>query len=265
MIRSFRSELVKLRRPGILLGGGTALAAFTALATVLTFSTATVTSKPAQGSRYPTATLAELAGPNGLTRGFANAAGLVGILVFVLFLTNMTAEYGLGTIRILLTRQPRRARLLAGKLLALLAVTAAAMAAAEVFSAAVALLAARARGISTGHWFVLSALGHAAANYADALIAVALFGIAGQALAVLTRSTALALGIGLAWLLPLENIVQNSWAGAVHWLPGLLFGAVARGGTTGVSYSAAIMLALAYGALALVVATPDFIRRDIST
>jgi ABC-2 type transport system permease protein len=264
MIRSLRSELLKLRRPAVLLGGGTALAAFTALATILTFSTATVTGKPAQSSRYPTATFAELAGPNGLTRGFANAAGLVGILVFVLFLTNMTAEYGLGTIRVLLTRQPRRAQLLAGKLFALLAVTAAAMAAAEVFSAAVSLLAARARGISASHWFTLSALGHAAANYANALIAVALFGIVGLALAVLARSTALALSIGLAWLLPLENIVQNSWSGAVHWLPGLLFGAVARGGAAGVSYSAAIVLALAYGALAVAIATSSFIRRDVS-
>ncbi len=265
MIRSFRSELLKLSRPSIVVGGGAALAGFTALATVLTFTTATVTTRPAQNGRYPTATFAELAAPDGLTRGFANAAGLVGVLVFVLFLTSMTAEYGQGTIRVLLTRQPRRARLLAGKFIALVEVIAVAMAAAEVLSAAVAVPVARARGIATTEWFSGGGFGHAAADYANALLAVALFGTVGFALGVLLRSTPLALGVGLAWLLPLENIVQNSWAGAVHWLPGLLFGVVARGGTTGVSYPAAVGLALGYGALAFVVAALTFLRRDVST
>ena len=264
MIRSFRSELLKLRRPGMIFGGGAVLAGFTVLATVLTFTTATATGKAAQEGRYATSTFAGLAGADGLTRGFANAAGLLGIVVFVLFLTSMTGEYSYGTLRVLLTRQPRRARLLGGKFLALVAVAAAAMVAALLLSAAAAIPLAHGQGIATTAWFTVGGLSHLASNYGNALLAVVFFGTAGFALAVLLRSTVLALGVGLAWLLPLENIVQNSWAGSGHWLPGLLFGAVARGGTNIVSYQVALALALAYSAIALTVASVSFLRRDVT-
>jgi len=264
MIRSFRSELLKLRRSSVIFGGGAVLAGFTVLATVLTFTTATATGSAAQNGRYATSTFAGLAGANGLTRGFANAAGLLGILVFVLFLTSMTSEYSHGTLRMLLTRQPRRARLLGGKFLALVAVTTAAMMAALLLSAAVAIPLAHSRGIATTAWFTVGGLGHLASNYGNALLAVVFFGTAGFALAVLLRSTVLALGVGLAWLLPLENIVQNSWVGSGHWLPGLLFGAVGRGGTDIVSYQVALALAFAYCAIALSVASVRFLRRDVT-
>ncbi len=264
MIRSFRSELLKLRRPSVIFGGGAVLAGFTVLATVLTFTTATATATAAQNGRYATSTFAGLAGANGLTRGFANAAGLLGILVFVLFLTSMTSEYSHGTLRVLLTRQPRRAQLLGGKFLALVAVVTAAMMAALLLSTAAAIPLAHSRGISTIAWFTVGGLGHLASDYGNALLAVVFFGAAGFALAVLLRSTVLALGVGLAWLLPLENIVQNSWAGSGHWLPGLLFGAVGRGGTNIVSYQVALALALAYCAIALTVASVSFLRRDVT-
>ena len=264
MIRSFRSELLKLRHSSVIFDGGAVLAGFTVLATVLTFTTATATGSAAQNGRYATSTFAGLAGANGLTRGFANAAGLLGILVFVLFLTSMTSEYSHGTLRMLLTRQPRRARLLGGKFLALVAVTTAAMMAALLLSAAVAIPLAHSRGIATTAWFTVGGLGHLASNYGNALLAVVFFGTAGFALAVLLRSTVLALGVGLAWLLPLENIVQNSWVGSGHWLPGLLFGAVGRGGTDIVSYQVALALAFAYCAIALTVASVSFLRRDVT-
>jgi ABC-type transport system involved in multi-copper enzyme maturation permease subunit len=264
MIRSFRSELLKLRRPGIIIGGGVVLAVFTVLATVLTFTTATTTGRAAPGSQYPPASFTELASPAGLTRGFANAAGLLGILVFVLFLTSMTSEYAHGTLRMLLTRQPSRSRLLGGKFLTLASVTAVAMAAALLLSAAVAIPLAHSRGIGTSTWFTVTAAGHLASDYGNALLAVLFFGAAGFALGVLLRSTVLALSVGLAWLLPLENIVQNSWKDAQHWLPGLLFGAVGRGGTSIISYQAAIVLAAGYVVIALTAAAASFHRRDIT-
>ena len=48
------------------------------------------------------------------------AAGFIGILVFVLFTASIAGEFSQGTLRALLTRQPRRARLMIGKLAALL-------------------------------------------------------------------------------------------------------------------------------------------------
>lgn len=87
----------------------------------------------------------------------------------------------------------------------------------------------------------------------------------GTALGVLLRSTAVALGVGLAWFLPLEHIIQQSWVGASRWFPGLLFEAVARGGTTETSYARALVLGLLVAAGGLVVGAVSFARRDVST
>jgi len=265
MIRSFRAELLKLRRPSIIYGGSAALVGFTLLATVLTITTATKTLAPPTPGRGQAATFGQLAETGGLTLGFSNAAALIGVIVLVLFATSITAEYGQGTVRTMLIRQPGRVRLLAGKLAALLACVAAALLVTEIISMIAAVVLARTRDIPTTQWFTAAALGNAAGDYANALFAAAMFGIFGTALGVLLRSTPLALSIGLAWLLPLENIMSNSWSDAGRWLPGLLSRAIGSGDTTVVSYERAVTLIAIYAAVALVVASISFVRRDVTT
>jgi len=267
MIRSFKTELLKLRRPAVLYGATGAMLGFALLATVLTFATATSATTAAAspvGGAALGSTLGQLGQPGGLTRGFTIAAGFIGLLVFVLFTTNMTSEYGLGTIRVLLTRQPRRARLLAGKLLALLAFVAALLFAAELLSAAAAIALAHYRDVSTADWFTADGLRHLAGDYANAVLTATVFGTVGISLGVFARSTPIALGIGLAWLGPLEHIIQLGWSEAARWFPGLVFDAVASGGTTITTYQRAIVTALTYAALALTAAAVSFIRRDVS-
>lgn len=266
MIRSFRAELLKLRRPSVLYGAGAVLPGFALLATVLAFLNAATSSRAsAPADNGFDVTLAELARTGGLTRGFTGSATFIGILVLVLFLTSTTGEYGHGTLRVLLTRQPARLRLLAGKLLALLAFTAAALLTAEIISAVAAVVMAQVRDVSTAEWFTGAGLARAGGDYVNALLTAAGFGAVGTALAVLLRSTAVALGVGLAWFLPLEHIVQNSWSGAGRWFPGLLFEAVARGGTTETSYARALILGLLLAGGGLVVGGISFARRDVST
>ena len=265
MIRSMHDELLKLRRPVIIYRAAGAMLGFAPLATVLTYATATTAAATSfVGGDSLTSTVGQLGQSGGLTRGFTIAAGFIGLLVFVLFTTSMTSEYGAGTIRVLLLKQPRRARLLAGKLLALLACVAAVLLAAELLSAAAAIVLAHTRGIPTASWFSAAGLGHIAGDYANAVLVASLFGALGMTLGVLTRSTPLALGIGLAWLAPLEHLIQLSWSGAGNWLPGLVFDAVAAGGNTITSYPRALITALAYAALALAVGTLSFLRRDVS-
>jgi ABC-type transport system involved in multi-copper enzyme maturation permease subunit len=264
IIRTFRAELLKLRRPSILAGGGATLAALTLLGTGLTFATATRVVTAAHNGQFPPETFAKLAQPSGLTIGFGNAVFMVGILVFVVFLTSATLEYSQGTLAVLLARQPRRAQLLTGKALALLAATAAAVAAAEALSMAVAIALAHLRGIDTARWLGGAAIGHAAAQYGNALLSCACYGLLGLMLGVLIRSTPIALGIGLAWLLPVERTLQNSWYGADHWLPGLVLSAIGSGGTTTVTYQAAVAVALAYVAVAILAGAITFSRRDIT-
>jgi ABC-2 type transport system permease protein len=265
MIRTMQAELLKLRRPAILYGAAGAMLGFALLATVLTFATATDTagSSPTGGDPL-TSTVTQLSQVGGLTRGFTIAAGFIGLLAFVLFTTSVTSEYGLGTIRVMLLRQPRRARLLAGKLLALLICVAAVLLAAELVSSAVAYALARGRDIPTDDWFSAAGMRHAAGDYVNAVLTAACFGTVGAVLGLLARSTPVALGIGLAWLGPLEHIVQLNWDAAARWFPGLIMDAVARGGTTIATYQRATTMAILYAAIAVLVGTASFLRRDVS-
>ena len=262
--RTFRAELLKLRRPGVLVGGGATLVALTLLGTGLTFATAKEAATVPRSGQFPPETFTKLSQPDGLTVGFGNAVFMIGILVFVVFLTSATLEYGQGTLRVLLARQPRRAELLAGKAVALLAATAAALIVAEAMSMAAAVALAHLRGIGTARWLGATALSHMAAQYDNALLSCACYGLLGLTLGVVVRSTPIALGIGLAWLLPVERILQNSWDGASHWLPGLVLGVIGSGGTATVTYRSAVAVAMAYVAVAVVAGAITFVRRDVT-
>ncbi|GAA1550991.1 hypothetical protein GCM10009827_084530 [Dactylosporangium maewongense] len=239
MMRAFRSELLKLRRPRVLYGALGGLFGFTILVTVLTFATAPVP-------------------PARLTAGFTNASRLVGVVVLVVFLTSVTTEHGLGTLRTLLLRQPSRDRLLAGKLLALAACTAGALLVALVVSLAAAAVVTGIRGTPTEPWPA-----DAVTGYLNTVLAAILYGTVGLALGVLLRSTPIAVGVALFWFIMVENIARNTVPAAGHWLPGLLAGAV-TGAPGSVPYSHGLAGVLVYGALALTAAFITFARRDVT-
>jgi ABC-type transport system involved in multi-copper enzyme maturation permease subunit len=264
MNRSIRAEMVKLRRPIIVFGGGGAFVLFGVLATMLTFVTAKAAPARFSVATAPATRLDQLAGAEGLTRGFAIAAGFLGLLVFVLFLTSVAAEYGQGTIRALLVRQPGRARLLGGKLVALIACVAAALLAAEAASLVTAIAFAHIRGVSTAAWPTTTGLRHVWEAYANALLAAACYGILGAGLAVLTRSTAVALGVGIAYLGPIEHITQLTWTDAEKWLPGLLIDSLAVGGTPLVSFGRALLATVGIAVVAFVIGAVSFLRRDVT-
>jgi ABC-type transport system involved in multi-copper enzyme maturation permease subunit len=259
VLRAVRSELIKLRRPRVLYGSLGALLGFTVLVSVLTVATAV--DRPEAGQQaVPTARLAEA---SGLTVGFSNASRLVGVVVLLLFLTAVTGEYGIGTLRTLLVRQPRRAVFLAGKLGALLIAMTAALAVALLVGMAAATVTAQARGLPTAAWFTGAGLACAAGTFGNTVLACAVYGAVGLAFGVLLRSTVLAVGVMLGWFVMAENIADNTWPDAGHWLPGLLAGAVMQGGTDTVSYQYAAVGSLGCVVVALAVAMVVFVRRDV--
>jgi ABC-2 type transport system permease protein len=136
--------------------------------------------------------------------------------------------------------------------------------AAELLSAAAAIALAHYLDVSTADWFTADGLHHLAGDYVNAVLTATVFGTVGISLGVFCRSTPIALGIGLAWLGPLAHIVQLSWSGAARWFPGLVFDAVASGGTAITTYQRTIVTAITYAALALTAAAASFIRRDVS-
>lgn len=266
MIRSLRAEWLKLRRKSVYWGVVVALPGFAALATALAFATA---KSGTDSGRNPViigtgTSLSGLAQARWLTQGFSGAATFVGLVVFVLFLSSMTGEYHQGTLRVALTRQPRRGALVLGKLGALLTLIAAALLAAEVVGAATAVLLAKIRDVPTANWFTTAGLSDAASNYGNALMASALFGTAGLALGALLRSTMVGLAVGLAWLGPLEHILQLSWTSAGRWLPGLLFDAVDVGGNDVVSFGRALVSSIIVSVVIIAAGALTFMRRDVT-
>lgn len=261
MRRAFLSELVKLGRRSTLLTAGAVLPALALLATTLTFVQAgsTVRSDGPFGR-----TDAQLAQAGGLTDGFAGATGFLGILVFVLFLTSFSSEYSQGTLRTLLVREPRRGRLLLGKLGALLLLVAGSLLVAEVVSGVLAVVLAPFYDVSTAHWFGAAGFERALGDYANAFVATSFYGAVGASVGVLVRSTAVGLAIGLAWLMPLEHIIENAWADARRWFPGLLFETVSSGGSVVASYERGLLLGGAFALVILGIGATTFVRRDVS-
>jgi hypothetical protein len=266
MIRVYRAELYKLTRPATVLAI-VAVALFGVLSTVLLFALADDGPPVGPGDAGFSITLGQLASARGLVAGFSAGMTFVGVLTFMTFIILVTMEYGQGTLRTQLLREPRRAAWLGGKFAALLTVLAVALLAALGVSLVTAMAMGQLRGVDMSAWWSGAGLAEVASGFANALLACTFYALAGTVLAVLIRSTAVALAVGFAWAFPLEHIVQQSWTGASRVFPGLLFEVVGAGGRTAeaaVSYGSAILTAIAYVAVFATVGVASFIRRDVT-
>jgi ABC-2 type transport system permease protein len=264
MIRSFRSEWIKLRRPGMILGGAGTIVGFAILTVVLTLTTASTTPTD-QGGPGGGLTLEQLAATDGLAAILATAATFIGVVALSVFAISIASEYSQGTLRNLLVRQPRRVRLLAGKLLALASFTTIAVLVAGVAAVTVALLVAPAQDISTSAWFSSAGWTALGAGLGNLLLATLGWGLLGTVLALVLRAPAAAVGVGLAYALPGELLVTAAWADGARWLPGQLLDTLAQGGTAAVTYGWAGLLLALYAVVAVVAATTLFTRRDVAT
>jgi ABC-2 type transport system permease protein len=147
---------------------------------------------------------------------------------------------------------------------ALLAFAAVVLALAEILTVAVSTVIAPTQDISTASWFSVDGLGHAAGDYATALLGVAAWASLGMALAIFVRSIPIALGIGIVWIGPLEHLLMDAWTSADQWFPGLLLEALVAGGTAAVSFTRALALIALYVVAAAGAAAVVFARRDVT-
>jgi ABC-2 type transport system permease protein len=253
---AFTSEWIKLRRPTLLLSTFLGLAAAASLFVALLFSQAS-----ANGGIV---TLDQLAQPNGLVIGVARAAMLLGVVAFGIAAAQVASEYSLGTLRQLLVRQPRRAVLLAGKMLGVITFLILALCFAAVIALVVAVVAAHSRGVPTGAWFTGTGLGDLFRELGDLVLAVIGYSVLGMALGQFVRSAVFAVIIGFAWLIAVENIVTRIVPSTQQWLPGASILAVASGGAEGVSYGHGLALGALYLVAAVAAAMAVFIRSDVT-
>jgi ABC-2 type transport system permease protein len=133
-----------------------------------------------------------------------------------------------------------------------------------VIAGAAGVIAASAYGYATSAWFTAqgsAALASAVGNLAVAAVGWSLFG---TVLAVAFRAPAAAIGVGVAYALPVEAILEGVADGISRWLPGELLTALAVGGNDAAGYGAALATVAAYAALAAGWALWTFQRTDVT-
>jgi ABC-2 type transport system permease protein len=262
MIAAFHAEWTRLSQRRFLLAGAILVLAFAFGGAALVLSAAEPASRTDPGALAPTTE--SLASSGGGTEIFRSAAALGGTLIFIVFVALFSVEYARGTYRTMLLRQPRRVALLGGKLAALLAFAALALAALELAMWVAGLLEASAFDVSTARWASAGALGSAVGDYAMVMLWVTGYAVFGMTVAILVRSVAPALAIAVAWAGPLEHLVNRAWSPAREWFPGLVLEAVGVGGTGGVTATRAAVTAVAYILVFSLVTAGVFARRDIA-
>jgi len=253
MLRAFRHELLKLRRPTMLLGSFGIMAAMALIGVVITITRA--------GSGNADVSLASLSQPDGFAAMMQRGTEMLGIVALGVVAVVVAQDYSTGMLRSMLMRQPRRLHLLAGKLAAdLLYTTAAAVVALGVaFVAALAI--GPAKGVDTSQWLHSGLLTTAAQFGAEALVALG-FGIFGAVLAIVFRNPATAAIVGIAWSLPVEGLLGRVWSSLEQWLPVHQLSVIAARGQ-GATLSTALLLAAAFAAAAAVASATIFRRADV--
>jgi hypothetical protein len=263
----FRSELIRIWRPSFLFGGIGTMAGFAALVSIFIFTSAKnapAISHPPVGQGPGFATVAELARPGGFLTALATVSSLAGVVLLVLWAIAVANDYSTGLIRILVQAQPRRITLLTGKIVALAVFTLLATTVTAVVVVVIARPLARLEGIQVQAWKTDFA-SHVLEGYFDFTVAALVWGLIGLMLAVLTRSSALAIGLGIGFLLVVEGLITIVAPGARSYLPGGTLNTLASGGNAQLAWGSAFGLAIAYGVIATAVSLFTFRMRDITS
>jgi len=263
MFGAFLSEWVKLRRRSMLLFGLGGTMFFAVLATLFTFERAVKMLEPGFHGHGFRVTVAELSRPNGLVHGIVDVSNLVGIVALALFAGATASEYSQGTLRNLLVRQPGRIRLLAGKFLALALFVLVGIILAFVAAIVIAYAVGPGKGVHTSAWTSGTGLGDTFQAILHVYLAAIGYGVLGTALAVILRSPAVAITIGVAYSLPGDAIINALWSNGDRWLPGQLLSAVAHGGTSDSGYARSLLWVLLYAVIAGAGTLFLFQRRDV--
>ncbi|MEO6145116.1 MAG: hypothetical protein ABIP19_14150 [Dermatophilaceae bacterium] len=264
MLAATRSELIRLRRKGVMIGWLGLMALFAVLINMVVFQAATGgTAAPGNGPGVTFPSLAALSGPSGPVAGLGAASSMFGVVTLAFWAVVTATDYSTGLIRLLASAQPRRLLLMTGKVAALTIWTAAATSMALLVNVLVAPAAARAAGVSTAAWGA-DLVPILASGWANAFAAMVVWGVIGLVLATVTRSSAVAISAGVGYVLVVEMILRTVASGSAKWLPGSTLTALAEGGSAELSYASALALGAAYVLLGLGLAGLVFTRRAIT-
>jgi hypothetical protein len=262
-MRPFRSEFIRIWRPAFFYGGYGVMAGFAALVSIFIFTAAKSAPVPsAAGQGLGFATVAQIASPGGFLTALSTVSGPAGVVLLALWAMAVATDYSTGLVRILVQAYPHRMKLLAGKIAALAAFSLLATTITFLIVVFLARPLARLEGIKVDAWKTDFA-SHFVKGYFDFTVALMVWGLIGLMLAVLTRSAALAIGIGIGYLLVVESLIAIVAPEAKKYLPGGTLTNLVSGGAPGLSWAASLGLVVTYGAVAIAVSLAVFRTRDI--
>jgi hypothetical protein len=219
LLNSFRSEWILLNRRRLWAGTGITTVVFSVVATWLLLEAA----EPAgRGGDGPGVSLEALGGSGGATVAIISSMSFATVLVVAAFAAAMGNEISRGTLRAALTRQSNRLSLITGKLAARVSLAAVLMAVALIVGTVTAAVVAPSVDVDTDGWFGADAMVGGLADYGRLLIFVAMYALIGTTVAILVKSTPIALGICLLWFGPVENVLGEGRDWAQRWFPGLV-------------------------------------------
>jgi hypothetical protein len=261
MTAVFRSQWILLDRRRTWIVAGTVTTLFTVMASALAVATAEGAGDVANGGMGA----GILVGPGGATAGVTWALGFSSVLVLVTFIAAAANELTRGTFRTALLQRPGRLSFFAGKVAALMAVTSVLVVAALVIGSITAAIVAPGQGIDTTGWFGVDALGEAAVDLVRLLGWAFGWAVLGTTIGVVARSTPIALGVGVLWFGPIENILADSQDVALRWFPGQVLRAIIAPASPGViDTPTAVVTLLAYLAVCVAVVAVTLQRRDVT-
>jgi ABC-type transport system involved in multi-copper enzyme maturation permease subunit len=263
MWSAFRSEIVRLRRPRLLFGwfGLTALCAL--MTSQVMFGVVAEGTAPKNGPGVVFPTLEILTSAKGIVAGLSMSSSMFGVITLSFWAIAVATDYSTGLMRLLVSAQPRRWKLLGGKVLALAILTAVATTVATLVTVAAAVPAAQSAGVSTAAWgsdLGAVVLGAWINCYGTLLV----WGIIGLTLAGVTRSSAIAISIGAGYVLLAESLVRQAFGDASSWLLGSTLSALAAGGNEVLPYRQAGAMGLVYAGAGLTIALVVFTLRDVT-
>jgi ABC-2 type transport system permease protein len=261
MIPVVRSELIRIWRPTFRYGGIGLMTGFAAMISVFIYTSLGSTEARIPGGGGVT-TAADIAQPGGMLSALGSVGSLAGIVLLSLWAIAAASDYDTGLIRTLVQAQPSRLKLLGGKMLALTLYTLLATAITVLTVVMVARPLARLKDIDTEIWRT-DFIPELAAGYLNFLIPALVWGLIGLMIALLTRSSGLAIAIGIGYLLVVENLIGIAAPDITHYLPGGTLSALTQGGTPDLTWATALGLTTLYGTAAAATSLLAFRNRDI--
>jgi ABC-2 type transport system permease protein len=266
LIRAFRSELIKCRRGSMVAGAGIMLtvSAFFAYLTLHQIMSG-ATGKEIDPLAHAFST------PLGLIAVVGQARSFIIAVALIIVTANLADEWSQGTWRNLLVREPRRSLVLVGKMSALTLFVLVSMTLTLIGSSLLVLARAPAQGIGIAAWTSSAGVRAWLAFFGNEGLCLTGVCLLGMLIAVLTRSTGLAVGVALAYVLIPEGIIAQVWSAGSRWfpirtfnfLPGSVF-PIDVGPIPPQGYTAALLAALVWMTVFIVVSLVAFQRQDIT-